>query len=339
MDVLTDVLAATKLGGAVTARLIAKGPWGIRMDDMPKAVFHAVVQGTCWLRRPGAEPLQLAAGDFILLPTGAGHGLSSAPDTALVPYEQVEPDHIERQSIHIDGTGSQTKIICGAYRYDAFPAHPLLRLLPPLVYLPAGQSAEHRELSDTLRLLAVEVEHERPGAQTVTDRLVDIVFVQVLRLWTATRAEAGASWLAALRDPEISRAMALMHENPAQPWTVEELAGKVGVSRATLARRFTALVGEPPLAYLARWRLEVAARRLRDSPDSVAAVGKSVGYASEFAFSRAFKRAHGESPAGFRLSARGADGPRTDQRSYSAAMSSITETSVRTGTPVPPLPM
>ncbi|WP_330253718.1 AraC family transcriptional regulator [Nocardia sp. NBC_00565] len=304
MDVLTDVLAATKLGGSVTAKLTAVAPWGIRMDDVPKATFHAVIQGSCWLRRPGVGPVQLAAGDFTLMPTGIGHALSSAPDSALVPNELVETDDVPRRSIRIEGTGAETKLICGAYRYDAFPSHPLLRLLPPLVHLPAGQSPEHRELADTLRLLATEVERERPGVQTIADRLVDIVFVQVLRLWSANRAGAGASWLAALRDPEVSRAMEFMHEDPGWAWTVEELAGKVGVSRATLARRFTALVGEPPLTYLARWRLELAARRLRDSPDSVAAVGKSVGYASEFAFSRAFKRAHGASPANFRLSVR-----------------------------------
>jgi AraC-like DNA-binding protein len=306
MDVLADVLAATKLGGAVTAHLTAAAPWAVRMDAMPKATFHAVVQGSCWLSRQGAEPVQLGGGDFVLLPTGVGHALSSAPGVALHPAAEVEAG-AGRRTIRIDGSGSETQIICGAYRYDAFPSHPVLRMLPALVHIPAGRSPDHRDLANTLRMLATELDDERPGAQTITDRLVDIVFVQVLRVWTATRAEAGASWLAALRDPEISGVMALMHQRPAHPWTVEELAGAVGVSRATLARRFTALVGEPPLAYLARWRLELAARRLRDSANSVAAVGRSVGYLSEFSFSRAFKRVHGESPAGYRLSHRSED--------------------------------
>ncbi|MEV6280481.1 AraC family transcriptional regulator [Nocardia sp. NPDC051832] len=303
MDVLADVLAATKLGGVVTAHLTAAAPWGIKMDDMPKATFHAILAGACWLVRPGAEPVQLAAGDFTLLPTGVGHALCSAPEVDLVPAQQTEAG-TGRQRIHLRGPGRETTIVCGAYRYDAFPNHPLLRVLPPLVHIPAGQTPAHREMAATVTMLAAELAAERPGAQTVTDRLVDILFVQMLRVWAELRAEDGASWLAGLRDPEISGAMSVMHEHPAHPWTIEEIAGKVGVSRATLARRFTTLVGEPPLSYLTRWRLELAARRLRDTPDSIAAVGKNVGYASEFAFSRAFKRAHGESPAAYRLSHR-----------------------------------
>ncbi|MBF6183301.1 AraC family transcriptional regulator [Nocardia otitidiscaviarum] len=303
MDVLTDVLAATKVGGAVTAQLRAAAPWGIQLDDMPKAAFHAVVRGSCWIRLPGERPVQLAAGDFTLLPMGSGHALCSSPEVPLLPFERIAPSPGQRV-IRLPGDGCETRIVCGSYRYDAYPAHPLMRLLPPLVHLPADQSAAGRELADTLRMLTAEIGEDRPGTQTVTDRLVDVLFVQALRVWTEHRAEDGASWLMALRDPEIAKAMALLHESPARPWTVEELAAQVGVSRATLARRFSALVGEPPLAYLARWRMELAARRLRDSADSVAAVAHGVGYASEFAFSRAFKRQHGRSPAEYRAAQR-----------------------------------
>ncbi|WP_280265059.1 AraC family transcriptional regulator [Nocardia wallacei] len=303
MDVLTDVLAATGVRGVVLAQLTAAGEWGVRLDEVPMAAFHAVVDGDCWLIRPGADPLPLAAGDFVLLPTGGGHGLASVPDAELTPYAQIAPPP-GRRAIVLDGPGPRTRTVCGAYRYDDYGSHPLFTLLPTVVHLSAAQSAHRPELAATLTLLAAEVEAERPGAQTVVDRLVDVLFIHALRAWTASRAEAAASWLAALHDPEIARAMALLHENPSRPWTLADLADRVGVSRATLARRFTALVGEPPLTYLARWRMELAARRLRDSAESVAAVGRSVGYASEFAFSRAFKRVHGQPPAAYRTSRR-----------------------------------
>ncbi|MEU8894371.1 cupin domain-containing protein [Nocardia sp. NPDC048505] len=257
MDVLADVLAATKLGGVVTTHLIAAAPWGIRMDDVPTATFHAVVAGACWLIRPGAEPLALAAGDFVLLPTGTGHALCSAPRAALAPASGTEGG-TGRQLVRLAGPGPQTTIICGAYRYDAFPGHPLQRLLPGFVHIRAD-----RELAATVALLEAEFAADRPGAQTITDRLVDIMFVRMLRAWAESRAEAGATWLAALRDPEISAALALLHADPAHAWTVRELAERVGVARATLARRFTALVGEPPLAYLGRWRLGLAAAAAR----------------------------------------------------------------------------
>ncbi|MBB5918094.1 AraC-like DNA-binding protein [Nocardia transvalensis] len=299
MDVLTDVLAATGVGGVVMAQLTAAGRWGVRLDPVPMAAFHAVVAGECWLVRPGAEPLALATGDFVLLPTGGGHGLASEPDAPLTPYASIAPPP-GRRAITLDGPGPSTRTVCGAYIYSNYDSHPLFTLLPPVVHLTARQSAHRPELAATLTLLAAEVEAERPGTQTVVDRLVDVLFIHALRAWTESRTEAAASWLMALRDPEIARAMALLHEDPSYPWTVAELADRVRVSRATLARRFTALVGDPPLTYLARWRMELAARRLRDTADPVSAVGHSVGYASEFAFSRAFKRTHGQPPATYR---------------------------------------
>ncbi|WP_280362513.1 AraC family transcriptional regulator [Nocardia wallacei] len=303
MDVLTDVLAATGVAGVVMAQLTAAGSWGVRLDEVPMAAFHAVVDGECWLLRAEAPPLRLATGDFVLLPTGGGHALASTPDAPLTPYGQIAPPP-GRRAIVLDGPGPRTRTVCGAYHYDDYGSHPLFTLLPPVVHLSAEQAAHRPELAATLTLLGAEVGAERPGTQTVVDRLVDVLFIHALRAWTESRTEAAASWLLALRDPEIARVMALLHENPSYPWTLAELADRVRISRATLARRFTTLVGEPPLTYLARWRMELAARRLRDSPDSVATVARSIGYASEFAFSRAFKRIHGQAPTAYRTTRR-----------------------------------
>ncbi|MBF6330241.1 AraC family transcriptional regulator [Nocardia transvalensis] len=299
MDVLTDVLAATGVSGVVLAHLTAAGRWGVRLDPVPMAAFHAVLEGRCWLLRSGAEPLALGAGDFVLLPTGGGHALASAPDAPLVPYERIAPPPGTR-AIHLDGPGEVTRTVCGAYRYDSYGSHPLFTLLPAVVRVTAEQSVRRPELAATLRLLAAETGAGRPGAQTVVDRLVDVLFIHALRAWTESRTETAASWLLALRDPEIARAMALLHENPSHAWTLAELAARVGVSRATLARRFTTLVGDPPLTYLTRWRMHLAARRLRNTPDPIASIAHEVGYTSEFAFSRAFKRIHGSSPAAYR---------------------------------------
>jgi AraC-like DNA-binding protein len=301
MDVLTDVLAATKIGGVVSARLNASAPWGVRMGDAPVAAFHAVSQGTCWLRRPGAAPLQLVAGDITVLPTGGSHTLASDPQGPATPFEElVRSRRGPLGQFTIPGPGPQAHIICGAYHYDAFATHPLLTLLPPVLHLPADQSAARQDVTRTLVMLAGEVDANRPGSATIVDRLADVLLVHILRLWTATHPDAGASWLMALSDPVVARSMELMHEHPGHSWTVEALAEEIGVSRPTLARRFTALVGESPHAYLTRWRLELAARQLRDTDDPLGAIAQHVGYATEFAFSRAFSRARGTAPGQYR---------------------------------------
>jgi AraC-like DNA-binding protein len=159
-------------------------------------------------------------------------------------------------------------------------------------------------------MLAAELEGAEPGAKTVVDRLVDVLFVHIVRAWLATHEDERASWLAALVDTEVAAAISCLHRDPARQWSVESLAAEVGLSRPTLARRFTKRVGESPLAYLARWRLQLAARRLQDTSESLATVGRSVAYSSEFAFSRAFSRAHGMPPGRYRAAHRSAAIPR-----------------------------
>ncbi|SOB88497.1 AraC family transcriptional regulator [Streptomyces sp. 1331.2] len=315
MDVLADVLSATKIGGTVTARVRAAGPWGIEFPHLPSAVFHHVTQGSCWLRRPGAEPLPLTAGDLVLLPAGTGHVMAGDPTAPAVRFEDVtraprsgpgEPGGPGGPGgpgtpIDFPGTGPQTRVVCGGYRFDTHASHPLLAL-PPVLLLPADPSARRHDLTETLRMLTAELADPAPGSQTITDRLVDVLFVHILRQWAALPGspDHGAAWWAALRDPEVAAAISLIHEEPGRTWTVESLAREVGVSRATLSRRFTRLVGEPPLAYLTRWRLEIAARRLRETSESVTRIANTVGYTSEFAFSRAFTRHRGTPPTRYR---------------------------------------
>ena len=205
----------------------------------------------------------------------------------------------------IAGAGAVTRFICAAYDYDHEVAHPLLSLMPPVVHIPASAPGDGGAIQSTLRLLAGELGGRSPGSRSVVARLTDVLLVHMLREWLEGDQES-ASWLRALRDPQIAAVIAAMHERPAEPWTLATLAESVNLSRATLARRFTELVGEPPLTYLTRWRMDLAARRLRETTEPVSVIAHGVGYTSEFAFSRAFTRMRGEAPGRYRRALRAA---------------------------------
>ena len=211
--------------------------------------------------------------------------------------------HTQRPSaaeIVIEGPGNSAQIICAAYDYDREVAHPLLSLLPAVVVVSSQDASGDSPVATTLRLLRYELASGVPGRGTIVDRLIDALFVHVIRTWIASQSGQSSSWLGALRDPVVARALTAMHSAPATPWTIDLLAREVSLSRATLIRRFTTLVGEPPLAYLTRWRMDLAAGQLRDTDDAVSAIAHRVGYTSEFAFSRAFARLRGEPPGRYR---------------------------------------
>jgi AraC-like DNA-binding protein len=319
-DPLTEVLDLLRVRGAVMGRLRAHAPWGLRLSHAPSAVFHAVTAGACWLRIPEHEPRELVAGDVALLPSGASHVVASAPTGPARPWNDVAKARArtEEGEIVLDGPGGPTHVLCATYEYDCDVAHPLLTLLPPALFVSSHETAEAETMQATLNALHHELA-SRPGAWgTVVDRLIDVLFVQVIRAWVANDEGRETSWLGALRDPGIARALTLMHAKPAAPWTLATLARETSLSRATLTRRFTALVGEPPLSYLTRWRMDLAAKRLRETNDPVSTIARRVGYMSEFAFSRAFARVRGNAPGRYRLASRsrprGAESPRDAAR-------------------------
>ena len=206
----------------------------------------------------------------------------------------------------LGSSGAATTFVCAAFEYDLDVAEPLMSLLPPLIHVPADP-VSGRDIAAIVGLLATEVGGQRPGARAAAARLIDMLLIAVIRDWL--EREGGGvspSWLRALRDPAIARVLALLHERPAEPWTVAALGSQVHLSRATLARRFGDLVGEPPLTYLARWRMHVAAQRLRYSTDSVETIAAQVGYTSAFAFNRAFSRHRGQPPGRYRRLAQAA---------------------------------
>jgi AraC-like DNA-binding protein len=315
MDVLADVLSAARIGGTVFARSELTGPWGMAFEPASRAGLHIVARGSCWLRLRGkGSHLHLAQGDVVLLPHGAGHSLTSDPTVQPLPFEQIlKRCHVAQNangmSLSMEGKGPSTVLLCGAYSFEQEGVHPLLSLLPPLIHIPASAGLVTGPLEALLRLLVAEYSQPGPGSVTITARLVDVLFIHVVRGWLEQQPEGSAGWLGAVRDPQVGRALALMHAEPRRDWTLDALAAEVACSRATFARRFRELVGEPPLVYLTRLRMDVAARLLRESDQPLAAVAERVGYASEFAFNRTFHRVRGVPPGRYREEARGARPP------------------------------
>ena len=303
---LDDILDMLRVRGTLMAHLQAHAPFGLRVPQAPGAAFHGVTAGGLWVRIPGQAPRELVAGDVMLLPTGAPHVIASDPTGPTRLWDHVAKAQAKNPAgeIVLDGPGGSTHVICAAYTYDQEVAHPLLSLLPPVLYLSGQQMAEGNAVHSTLGILRRELTTRSVGSGIVIDRLIDVLFVHVIRAWAGGPQAPGSSWLRALRDPTIARALSLLHASPAEAWTIDMLAREVSVSRTTLARRFTTLVGEPPLSYLTRWRIELAARHLRETSDAVSTIAHRVGYASEFAFSRAFSRLRGRAPGRYRADVR-----------------------------------
>ena len=307
---LDDVLDVLRVRGAVMANLRARGQWGIDLPRTPKATLHAVTAGACWVRVKGQPPIEQLPGDVVLLPTGAAHIVASARSGPTRTWSKVAGGQAGNPAHEcvFDGPGgrrgSSTHVICAGFEYDHEVAQPLLSLMPPVLFLSERTLAEGSPVQATLRVLRHELAARTSGSATVIDRLTDVLFVQVIRAWLGSEDCTGNSWLQALRDPIIGRALSVLHANPAAPWTIETLAREVSLSRATLTRRFSTLVGEAPLSYLTRWRMELAARHLRETDKAVSTIARYVGYSSEFAFSRAFSRLRGLPPGRYRAKLR-----------------------------------
>ncbi|WP_437687895.1 cupin domain-containing protein [Sorangium sp. So ce176] len=301
-DLLGQILERTGLRGQLYCRTVARAPWGLRFPTTTVATLHLVTSGTCHLVH-GREVVALGPGDVVLLPRGDGHAMADSPRSPKVPLEQWLAERGDGPARELGGRGAETRVLCGCFAFDEPGAHPVLRLLPARVHL-RGASQAARALSPTVSLLEREHERGERGASVVVSRLLDVLLVQVLRAWADAQPPGGAGWLGALGDRTLASALAWMHAEPERDWSVSELARRSGTSRATLARRFAAEVGIAPHAYLTRLRMQEAAVRLRESDDGLASIAARVGYDSEFAFNRAFRRAMGVPPGQYRRQAR-----------------------------------
>jgi AraC-like DNA-binding protein len=313
VDVLTQALASMRTGRSVSVRMNGRAPWGLRLPPSEAAGFHVVLHGRCWLILPGpgggpAVPVRLEAGDVVFLRSGPGHVLAHDPNTrtGFAGAEYFQSD--EQLGAHdIGGNGELTSLLCGRYHLDRVRPHPLVSRLPELIHLRTGDG-RHPQLTAAVDLLRAELDGLRIGASGIVPSLIDSLLLYILRAhldeWSGRAG--GTGWAAALKDPAIAPALAAMHADPADSWTVESLAARAGLSRAAFAKKFNAVVGEPPLTYLTRWRMTTAARLLRESDAPLAAVAARTGYGSEFAFAKAFKREYGQAPGGYRRAAHAA---------------------------------
>lgn len=303
-DALADVLTTIRLRSAVFCRADVTAPWGVSTKGLDGGIFHAVLSGHCTSMVGSAPPIALSPGDVILLPHGDAHVMADRPGRRAVPIRGLvrSSDDGGVASLCTGGGGERTVLVCGRFDFERRAPHPLLSLLPRAIHLRASDPPLAHWLAPTVRLIASEIEHRAPGGSTIVTRLTDVLVVHAIR----AAIEAGhteGGWLGALRDSRIGRALDLVHGAPREPWTVDSLAEKVGMSRSSFFERFTALVGEPPAQYVARWRMHLAARWLREESASVAEIADRVGYASEAAFSKAFKRLVGAPPSDYRRDA------------------------------------
>lgn len=297
MDVLTDWLREIVSSAVVLSRSRRPAPWGISMQKQQGVMFHIVTEGTCWLRCSLEPPRPLHQGDLAIVPHGLDHDLVHDPNGEVIPLNEF------LQLPAPPAAGPATTIVCGVYLPNAHLEHPILRTLPPVLHFAAARLRNKLALASVLALLTNECEKPSPGGEALIQHLFDALFIYVVRAWVEDADPGRPGWLSALRDPALSKVLSQMHAQPATDWTVESLAQEAGLSRAAFARRFTAQVGEPPLAYLTRWRMSLAARLLKASEAPLVDVAARVGYESEFAFSRAFKKSKGIAPVAFRRAA------------------------------------
>lgn len=306
MDVLSDVLSVTRVGATVIAQAELVPPWGLEVDPIAEAHVHVVQRGTCWLRTSvDRRPLRLTTGDVVLIRGGVGHSICDDSKTKPAPYRKVL-DAMPRRLAALSASRAHetTIVLCAKYLFQHVGPHPLSSLLPPLVHLPAHQAERHVRLQLLLQLLRHEAIDAGSGSELVVPRLVDSLLVYVVRAWLEGQPVGAGGWFGALRDPAIAKALSLIHEKPQAPWSVESLARQVAQSRATFARRFAALVGESPVAYLTRWRMCLATKLLSATDLSLDDIATRIGYETAAAFSKAFHRSHGNAPGRFRAAAR-----------------------------------
>jgi AraC-like DNA-binding protein len=313
VDALSDVLRAVRLTGALFFDIRASDPWvaetpagesfvrKIFPDAEHLIPYHVVARGTCWGAVAEDQPIQLTTGDIIVFPHGDAHTISSAPGMHGVPnpavYRWPSDGQLPVSMAMGDGRLDSSHIVCGYLACDARPFNPLLAALPRVIHVSDGDGGT---IGAFVKLALAEERQRRPGGEVVLSHLSQLMFVDVVRRYLETLPAERAGWLGALREPFVGRALTALHRSPAHGWTLESLAREVGLSRSALAERFTQLVGQPPMQYLMNWRMQLAANQLLGGTDNIATIADRVGYESEAAFSRAFKKAVGMPPSEWR---------------------------------------
>jgi AraC-like DNA-binding protein len=318
-DLLADMLRAVRLTGSVFMNACFSAPFGTvsptRFDERtPMArlrhvsIFHLIAEGSCSFEIAAGERRSLSAGDIVLIPFGSEHRLWEG-DAEMVPVDQLyRPGPLRGMwTINHGGGGQRTRMVCGFIESAEFLFAPVFRSLPSVLIERTGDDKVSALITSTVREILTLAETAAPGTELMLGRLMESLFIEVLRRYASRLPVRATGWFAALNDPIVSRAMQLIHDDPSRRWTVDELARKVGASRSVLAERFQSVMGKAPIEYVTAWRMQLAADAIRNSDDSLATIAADVGYDSEAAFNRAFKRVTGITPGRWR------DGPAAGQ--------------------------
>jgi len=322
MDALSDVLRVVRLKGGIFLHAEFTAPWCISSqvaaDDFGSlferaghiVLFHYVAEGRLLAQIENDKPTEIAAGEILILPHNQGHLLGS--HLSLPPVATRDIVRLSSENsfwvIRHGGGGEQTRIVCGFLSCDRIEGNLLVRALPPVLLFDTRQGTSGAWMKSSLEFAAEQMAARRAGCEAVLAKLSELLFVEALRHYVDGLPDDQTGWIAGLKDPLVSLALALLHGRVAQAWTVDDLGREVGLSRSALADRFTRLIGEPPMRYLARWRSQLAAHQLHSSHATLARIAKQVGYESEAAFSRAFKRNLGVPPATWRKNVNGRSG-------------------------------
>ena len=305
VDPLGEALHSLHMSGTFYSRSELTAPWGIELPPMPDCpMFHVVTKGRCWIEFPNGDREELESGDFALIPHGQGHAIADSLQTEAINIFELERESVSPryELLNYGGGGDATHLVCGAVSVEDPAAQRVVSLLPKLILMQT-HTPENDWLLDTIRLMASEAERLKPGGDTIITRVSDILVVQAIRHWLASSPLAKTGWLGALHDEQIGKAIAKIHRHPTEPWSVDHLAGKIGMSRSAFAKRFMDLVGEPPMQYVRKWRFQVATGWLRDTDLPLAEIGERLNYESEASFNRAFKQFTGQTPGAIRRAA------------------------------------
>jgi AraC-like DNA-binding protein len=329
-DALSDLLRAVRLHGAVFYHVEGVAPWVAETPQareiipaiMPGAehmfAFHGLVRGSCWAGIAGETPVRMEGGDVILFPKGDPHVMSSrpglrggsldvgeffSPRPPQMPFSLRVTESRMEERPH-GGAPDCEILVCGYLGLDVRPFNPLIASLPRVLLISGSTLGANSWVTTFLQTAVIESNSKRPGGEAVLERMTEMLFVEVLRRHIDSLPPEQTGWLAGMRDATVGRALSLMHEKPSEAWTLERLSEGVGLSRSSLHERFVQLIGQPPMQYLTQWRMQVASGRLRDTNAKLTQVAAEVGYESDAAFSRAFKRVAGQSPGAWRKAKR-----------------------------------